>query len=207
MAGNGGIEAPDGGGLVGEPATAAMPQPRIVWIRPFASSPMTRRSLARRGMKTRMIGRSIPFAICDTTMSGISEMRGISTTPPRAGNVTRPMNTGASRKFLLMPDSQPNASQIAYEVESGMTISAEQRRAEQADAEEKSGEFAGERHERRAAASADVAEIPAGWRTAPATTRMKNAKRPASVAPRSTSRRAEPHDSRSMPLSTTEACR
>ena len=33
--------------------------------------------------------------------------------PATTSSVKRPMNTGASRKFLLIPDSHPNASQIA----------------------------------------------------------------------------------------------
>src|SRR5437867_6015524 len=105
-----------------EPAIPAMPQPSTVAVRPFTASPMTRRSVASRRMNTSTIGSRTPFAICAEMMSGISEMPGMRTTiaPSTISSVNRLMNTGASRKFLLMPDSHPKASQIAYDVDSGM---------------------------------------------------------------------------------------
>src|SRR5437867_7474148 len=98
-----------------EPAIPVMPQPSTVAVRPFTASPMTRRSVASRRMNTSTIGSRTPFAICAEMMRGISEMPGMSTTiaPSTMSSVNRLMNTGASRKFLLMPDSQPKASQIA----------------------------------------------------------------------------------------------
>ena len=100
------------------------------------------------------------------------------------------MNTGASLKFLLMPDSQPNASQIAYEVESGMTVAARsdapssptlKRRPVCAPASGRSAS---------AASAAELTITCAGKRTFPATTIMNSAFTPVRTAPRSTSSRA-----------------
>ncbi len=100
------------------------------------------------------------------------------------------MNTGASRKFLLIPDSQPNASQIAYDVERGMIVAARSDAPSRPtlnsnpDCAPASGVSA------RAASAAEFTMTPAGNSTWPATTIMNSAFTPVSTAPRSTSSRA-----------------
>ena len=135
-------------------------------------------------------------------------MPGMSTTPAPStmSSVNRLMNTGASRKFLLMPDSQPKASQIAYDVDSGMMTAPSSDAPQSPTANSRPARAPASGTRACAAASADVTWIPAGFSTLPVTTMMKNAKRPARAAPRNTSRRAYAADWRSTPLSTTDAC-
>src|SRR5688500_402987 len=141
-------------------------------------------------------------------MRGISEIPGINTTiaPSTSSSGNRLMNTGASRKFLLMPDSQPNASQIAYEAESGITTAPSSEAPQSPIANRRPARSPASGTSACAAASAELTCTPAGYSTVPVTTTMKNAKRPARAAPRNTSMRAYAADCRSTPLSTPDAC-
>ncbi len=106
---------------------------------------------------------------------------------------------------MLIPDSQPNASQIAYDVESGMTVAASSD-APSSPTPKSRPACCPARGASDFAASAAVSTVmPAGKSTWPATTTMKSAFTPVRIAPSMTSTRAYAYCSASTPLSTIEA--
>ena len=94
------------------PATVA--QATVLKTGPLTNAPMSRLSLMSRSMRMSTKGSTTPLTTWDTYMTARSGMPGtrMVSAPAATLKVNSQKNSGALRKSLSMPSSQPMASQM-----------------------------------------------------------------------------------------------